>query len=838
MNDPDTGLDTGPDTGAPVSRRAFLFTGAGVSLAATFGIGHASASALAIADARAIAGHAASTARPTAADYAGLRAKWSVMQTGKGNYNPIAAPYAAYISAIDAEARGWYSTLDTAPVPGGSLWSDTLAGTNEVNTRVSFDRLRILAIAYATDGSIYENDASLLSAIAASLQWLSTYRYNTAIIKSGNWWEWEIGAPLSLLDTVVILHDSLSPALIDALMSAIDRFASDPTRQGDDGATGDNGSTAEAANRVWKAQIVLVRAIVVEDAAKFNSGLSALGSTYGDVSSGDGFYADGSFIQHTGLAYTGGYGMSFLQRAALALYLLDGSGQAPAMDSWATLRNRVYTAFEPTLYRGGMLDSTMGRTISRRYAQDLAIGEQVAAAVALLAQISPPADAAAFKSMVKYWIAAHTATRSVFTYDPLSPISLDVIRLLQAIKTDPGVAHRGERPGNYQFQAMDRVVHKRPAFAFAIAMYSNFIENYESINGENLHGFYTGSGMTYIYNDDTGAYQSDFWPTVDPYRLPGTTIDKRSLADGAMHGQKGQSPVGGAAIGQSGVAGMYLNAYSGDLTCKKAWFMFGDCILCAGTGITDVSTHAVETIVENRNIGDASGGANDVAFNSAANKALLTPGVIETLSPASWINISGVGGYVFPPGANPTLKGLRERRSGTWRAINNRASSPTDSRTRTYITLWFDHGAAPVRQTYAYVLLPGATAAATASYAAAPAITLSENSDAAQYACGVFPDSTVHGAVFWNDASYSSGLMTANTSVFALLRQTSTAIDIALADPTEARTASIVVTVNIANSGVHAADPSITVTRTATSATLTFDPTGAKGQSKTVTLKP
>ena len=64
------------------------------------------------------------------------------------------------------------------------------------------------------------------------------------------------------------------------------------------------------------------------------------------------------------------------------------------MDSWATLRNRVYTAFEPTLYRGGMLDSTMGRTISRRYAQDLAIGEQVAAAVAPLAQISPPADAA------------------------------------------------------------------------------------------------------------------------------------------------------------------------------------------------------------------------------------------------------------------------------------------------------------------------------------------------------------------------------------------------------------------------------------------------------------
>lgn len=832
-----------PDTGAVISRRAILLTGAGVSLATTFGLGGcgvdqaASASpSQAVAEARTVTARAASAMTPTSADYAALRAKWSIMQTGKGNYTATAAPYAAYVAAIDAEAQGWYSTLNTAPASGGSLWSDALAGTNEVNSRVSFDRLRILAIAYATDGSTYENDATLLSAISTSLQWLSTNRYNTTITKSGNWWEWEIGMPLSLLDTVVILKAQLGSALVNALMAAVDRFSYDPTRQGDDGATGNNGTTADAANRVWKSQIVLVRAIVVEDATKFNSGLSALASTYPDVTSGDGFYADGSFIQHTGLAYTGGYGMSFLQRAAAVLYLLNGTNQAQTTDSWATLRNRVYTAFEPTLYRGGMLDMTMGRTISRSYAQDLAIGEQVAATVCLLAQISPAADAAAFKSMVKYWIAAHTASRSVFTYDPLSPISLDIIRLLQAIKSDGTIANRGEVLGNYQFPAMDRVVHKRTNFAFAVSMYSNFIENYESINNENLHGFYTGSGMTYLYNTDVGHYQDDFWPTVDPYRLPGTTIDKRALADSAMHDQKGKSPVGGAFVGQSGVCGMYLNAYSGDLVCKKTWFMFGDYILCAGTRISDTSANAVETIVENRNVGDATGGTNDVFFNSTTTKALQTLGTTETLSAASWINISGVGGYVFLPGANPTLKGLRERRSGTWLAINNRNSSPTDTRTRTYVTLWLDHGTAPVQQTYAYVLMPGATAAATAAYAAAPIISLTENSGSAQYAQGTFSGSTVHAAAFWNDGTYSSGLMTANTSVFVFLKQTSTEIDIALADPTEARTTPIVVTVNIANAGVHAADPGLTVTRTASTVSLSFDPTGTKGQSRTVTL--
>ncbi|MFQ8805082.1 MAG: polysaccharide lyase family 8 super-sandwich domain-containing protein [Alistipes indistinctus] len=45
---------------------------------------------------------------------------------------------------------------------------------------------------------------------------------------------------------------------------------------------------------------------------------------------------------------------------------------------------------------------------------------------------------------------------------------------------------------------MDRAVHKRPGFALGIAMSSNRIENYETINGENLCAWYTGDGMTYL----------------------------------------------------------------------------------------------------------------------------------------------------------------------------------------------------------------------------------------------------------------------------------------------------------------------------------------------------
>ena len=37
--------------------------------------------------------------------------------------------------------------------------------------------------------------------------------------------------------------------------------------------------------------------------------------------------------------------------------------------------------------------------------------------------------------------------------------------------------------------------------------------------------------MMYVYNDDEVQFNSSYWPTVDPYRLPGTTVDTISLAD-------------------------------------------------------------------------------------------------------------------------------------------------------------------------------------------------------------------------------------------------------------------------------------------------------------------
>jgi len=382
---------------------------------------------------------------------------------------------------------------------------------------------------------------------------------------------------------------------------------------------------------------------------------------------------------------------------------------------------------------------------------------------------------------------------------------------------------------------MDRVVHRRPGFTVAVAQCSDKILNFEAVNNENQRGWYTGYGMTYLYNADTGHYQNDFWPTVDARRLAGTTVDTR--IDGVASAQPGKAPVGGVSVGANGLTGMRLSVYDDALTGKKAWFMFGDVILCAGTHIACTSPHSVETIIENRNIGPAGAGDNVALFNSMTTQRLTGKGVQETFTAPKWLHLADVGGYVILAG-NPPLKGIREERSGSWYDINKRPSSPTDPRTRTYVTLWLDHGVTPDAQSYAYVMLPNATAAETASYSASPSITPMENSPRLQYAKGVFPTSTVWGAIFWNDAACSHDIISANTTACVFVRMTDSAIEVAVSDPTKAGAKIITVTITINNSGIQSQDPNITVTRTATAVTVTFNPAGTLGQSKHFVLNP
>jgi hyaluronate lyase len=243
---------------------------------------------------------------------------------------------------------------------------------------------------------------------------------------------------------------------------------------------------------------------------------------------------------------------------------------------------------------------------------------------------------------------------------------------------------------------MDRVVHRRPTFGFGISMSSHRIANYESIDGENLHGWYTGDGMSYLYNSELWQFSSDFWATINPYRLPGTTVDtqQRTDASGERH-LNNADWVGGAAIPNStlGAVGMQLLAWNSTLEAWKSWFCLDDTIITPGS-LTSNDNRTIETIVENRRLSDANSEA--LIVNGTTQSSTL--GWSATLQGVNWIHLSSTGGYYFPGGA--TLNMLREARTGTWHDINQGGSrTPV---TRNYATIWFDHDINPSGTTYAY----------------------------------------------------------------------------------------------------------------------------------------
>ena len=133
------------------------------------------------------------------------------------------------------------------------------------------------------------------------------------------------------------------------------------------------------------------------------------------------------------------------------------------------------------------------------------------------------------------------------------------------------------------FASMDRFVQSNPNYMMSLSLYSNRTSSCEAGNGENKRGWHTADGMFYLYNNDGVQFSNSYWPTVDPYRLPGTTVDTVALQDENSSFTTVTSPetwVGGAAAENQAIMGMALNKQGTknngtvlpmNLRAKKSW---------------------------------------------------------------------------------------------------------------------------------------------------------------------------------------------------------------------------------------------------------------------------
>ncbi|MFI8445005.1 polysaccharide lyase 8 family protein [Streptomyces rochei] len=659
-------------TGAGPSRRAFLL-----------------ATGLAAALTPALAAPAPAGVR--ADPYDTLRHRWLAIALGAG-YDPAAEPYASRLADTGARARDHHATMDPTPT---SLWPghpfDPPAGIT-----FAYGRLWTMTQAYVQQGTGSTGDQTLLAGILRGLDHLSATVYNPSTTRYGNWWEWQIGSPRLLMDITAALYDRLGPDRVTAACAAVDHFVPEAMLR-------DYSGTSTGANRVDLCRSVALRGILGRAPEKIALARDALSPVFPYVTEGDGLYADGSFVQHTWVAYSGTYGQVMLDGLGRLFTLLAGSEWEVTDPGRQIVLDSVEHAYAPLIHDGLVMDTVNGRAISRGYlkSDDLHVmrgdhfhGQQIIAAMAVLAGGASPAERERWYARIKGWIERDTVT-PVLTA-PQFPVA-DLARL-HAIADAP-VEAAPEPVGHRLFAAMDRAVHRRPAFTAGLAMASDRIAHYECGNGENPRGWHTGAGMLTWWANGTRSdqYTDWFWPTVDWYRLPGTTVSTRRLADRAGGEWGAPKPdvrwVGGATDGEYAAVGQHLKGLGSTLEARKSWFFLDDEVVCLGAGISCADGVPVETVVDNRNLGEG--------------------GTHALVRGRHWAHLEGHGGWIVPDGE---LRTLREDRTGAWSDINT--TSTSERRTRRWQTLWLDHGTDPTDATYLYVLMPGASARAVARRAA------------------------------------------------------------------------------------------------------------------------
>ncbi|WP_428950881.1 polysaccharide lyase 8 family protein [Streptomyces sp. cg35] len=737
--------------------------------------------------------------------------------------------FAAALTALDTQATAWWRQLDTS-AGRTALWPDLSPAADPGMFGQSYPRLRTLATAWATPGTSLTGDGAVLAALVDALRFLNTGRYDPARSESGNWWFWEIGAPRALMDTCVLLRAHLPADDLAAYVRTVARFVPDPDRRTNSPSLAETG-----ANRADKAVIVALRGLLARDAtvlALARDGLSDVrdsgkNSLFRYVTSGDGFYADGSFVQHEYVAYTGTYGSILLGSAGQLIALLAGSDWAVTDPAVTVLHEAVDRTFSPVLFDGVMMDAVRGRAISRERARDHTDGATAVTYILQLADGAPQSYADRWRAAAKGWILRNTQT----PYAGL--VGVPALARAKAVLDDPAVRPADRLTGHFVLADMDRIVHRRPRWACSLSLSSKRISAYEAGNGENLHGWYTGDGMTYVYDgDDLDAFGDGFWPTVDPYRLPGTTVDTRARTDlGTGSGTSTFRPknavAGGAVLDRRyGAAAMELIADGSTLRAKKTWFFVDDAVVALGADITASDGRTIETVVENRNL--HADGAPRLVVDGHRHPTDL--GWSASLPDARWAHLEGTGGYVFPSGG--PLHALREERTGTWRALNTGADTGGSSTpvTRRYATVWFDHGPSPVSASYAYVLLPGATAAATAAWSRSRPVRVLTADGTVQAV-----ESPRHGllaAHFWA-AGTAGGLRTDGPGT-VLVRRHGHGVTVAVADPGRTAT-TLTVELPFPVRRVVRADDTITVT-TGRRPVVTVRVGGSRGHTHTAEL--
>ncbi|HDH5637130.1 TPA: polysaccharide lyase 8 family protein [Staphylococcus aureus] len=517
--------------------------------------------------------------------------------------------------------------------------------------------------------------------------------------KALNWWDYEIGTPRSLTNTLILLKEDFTDKEKKKYTAPIKTFA--PESDKILSSVGQP-EQAKGGNLVDIAKVKLLESIIEEDKDMTKNSIDSFNKVFTYVQSNatgkerNGFYKDGSYIDHQDVPYTGAYGVVLLEGISQMMPMIKATPFKDSNQNDTTLKSWIDDGFMPLIYKGEMMDLSRGRAISRENETSHSASATVMKSLLRLSDAMDDSTKAKYKQIVK------TSVNSDSSYgqnDTLS--SYSDISKMKSLMEDSTISTNCLTQQLKIYNDMDRVTYhnKDLDFAFGLSMTSKNVARYESINNENLKGWHTGSGMSYLYNSDVKHYRDNFWATADMKRLAGTTTLENE--EPKENKKSDKTFVGGTKFDdQHASIGMDFENQDKTLTAKKSYFILNDKIVFLGTGIksTDSSKNPVTTI-ENRKANGYTLYTDDKQTTASNINDQETNSVFLESTNSTQNNI----GYHFLNKSKITVK--KESHTGKWSDINK--SQKSEDKKDEYYEVTQKHSNTDDK--YGYVLYPGIT---------------------------------------------------------------------------------------------------------------------------------
>lgn len=683
----------------------------------------------------------------------------------------------AYSSSMDTAAQKLYQgaaiTISSAE---DSMWAD-ISMTKTVGGKTVLDSASLtsvykniyaMAMAYQCERSKFYHNAQMLDRIKTTLENADKYYYNKDTKMYGNWWDFLIGVPSRYCKILSIVWDDLGESEKERYAAALQKFCDYNAYSGADVKPNEHQA---GANLVNIANYDYIMGVLTADETKIENAVEKFYSVFEynqevlglnlNGSYSDGFYSDGSFLQH-GVPYNGNYGREFFVGIIDMAESLNNTRWGFGEERYERINEWIDNGFIPFIFRGSVMDMVSGRGASRNNT-DKTYGYQIARSILHYAELLHDENKKReYIETVKYWFENSAAVNGIAWQTNCDDFSKSLINSTEYAAVDHTAIGKV-----YAYPNMDRAVYRpNNDWSAGIAMYSSRIPSYEVTNGENTKGWYTGSGAVYLYNDDNTHFAKDYWLAADMYYIPGTTVDSTvRYYDGSTsadstnaHYQNGDGEgtsnrdfVGSMSFGSGGAAAMQLDQselpfFSGmtrsSLSANKSYFMMPDGILCMGTAIKG-GNGLTYTCVENRAV-------NENDFRMYIDGVLQTNLTGGTAPNAETVSIAGSCGaisYYFPKGGAPVLNTSHRSVSAQDVNVNNRGTV-----SGTFFTMKLNHTTdvnEADKTSYCYMLLPGKTAADADSFAKNPNMNILEMSEDIHAVSYVEGSKTVTAAAFF-----------------------------------------------------------------------------------------